>query len=607
MKKNSFLILTINAGSSSVKYSVFDTAVNTQLVHSEIERVTSVEEAVRGIPALLKIQGIIELDAIGHRVAHGGEKYREPQIIDADVIKNIEDVVPLAPLHNPSALEGIKVATLSWPGVPQVAVFDTAFHQTIPECATTYAVPELWRKTGLRRYGFHGTSHKYVMQRVAEELKTPATELRIISCHLGNGASVCAIERGVSIDNSMGMTALEGLVMGTRSGDVDPGLFAYLKRSLGLTVEQIEDALYKESGLAALSGLGNDMRDIETQAAEGHKKAQLAIQVYAYRARKFIGAYAAIMGGVDVIAFTGGIGENSVSMRKRICERLDYLGLHFEEDKNINVKLTHSQAPQIQANHSRVRVIVTQTREQWMIAQETARVLSSKKEPLKSMPPIPIAVSGHHVHLTEQAVEQLFGDAYRLTIRNQLTQPGFWAAEETVDVIGPRGQILHLRILGPCRSANQIEISETETFKLGVDAPVRLSGDTKGTPVVTLRGPAGSIQTEGLIVAKRHIHMSSADAQAHGLTQGDLVEVDISNSNRALAFRDVVIRVDPSFVTQMHIDTDEANAAHITHGGSGEIIYEQVKDCTARITHCQISAAALEQSCCLNTSLGQGS
>lgn len=537
MKNDSFRVLTINAGSSSVKYSVFDTNANTQLWHSEVERVASVEDAVRGIPALLEAQGITELGAVGHRVAHGGIKFRDPQIINAAVIKDIEECVPLAPLHNPPALAGIHTATEAWPDVKQVAVFDTAFHQTIPERATTYAVPEEWRETGLRRYGFHGTSHKYVMMRVAEELKTPATALRIISCHLGNGASVCAIERGASVDNSMGMTALEGLVMGTRSGDVDPGIFLYLKRTLGLSVEQIEDALYKESGLAALSGLGNDMRDIEKQAAEGNKKAQLAIQVYAYRARKYIGAYAAVMGGVDVIAFTGGIGENSASMRKRICERLDYLGLDFDEDKNVNVKLTDSEAPQIQADNSRVRVIVTQTREQWMIAQETARILSLQKTPAETLPPIPIAVSAHHVHLTEQAVEQLFGKGYKLKIRNNLTQPGFWAAEETVDVIGPRGEIPNLRILGPCRPANQIEIAETETYKLGADAPVRLSGDTKGTPVVTLRGPAGSIQTEGLIVAKRHIHMNSKDAEARGLKQGDQVEVDIRNSSRELGKR----------------------------------------------------------------------
>jgi acetate kinase len=599
MKKDKYHILTINAGSSSVKCSVFDTSNNEQLLHSEIERVDSVEDAVRRIPAQLQANGVTELAAIGHRVAHGGATFRAPQVIDATVIGAIEDCVPLAPLHNPPALAGIKAARDAWPGVVQVAVFDTAFHQTIPERAFTYAVPDEWRKAGLRRYGFHGTSHKYVMLRIAEELKTPVTELRIISCHLGNGASVCAIERGVSVDSSMGMTSLEGLVMGTRSGDVDPGIFGYLHRTLGLSVEQIEDSLYRNSGLAAISGVGNDMRDIERQAAEGNERAQLAIQVYAYRARKYISAYAGVMGGVDVIAFTGGIGENSASMRKRICERLDYLGLDFDDDRNVNVQLADSEAAQIQAGHSRVRVIVTRTREQWMIAQETARLLARTAAPAGTLPPIPIAVSAHHVHLTQQAVEQLFGQGHRLRIRNPLSQPGFWAAEETVDVVGPRGEIRNVRVLGPCREANQIEVAETEAFKLGVDAPVRLSGDTRGTPTVTLRGPAGSVRTDGLIVAKRHIHMNTKDAEALGLHHGVQVEVAVRGGDRELSFRNVVIRVDPRVVTEMHIDTDEANAAHIQHSGAGELIYVLIKGCTARITCCEGAACLPGHSCCL--------
>lgn len=592
-----FRVLTINAGSSSVKFAVFDTSANRLLFKSEVERAASIEDAIGKIPELLKTQSITAPDAIGHRVAHGGAKFREACTIDPGVIKGIEECVTLAPLHNPPALAGIKVAADAWPGVPQVAVFDTAFHQTIPERATTYAVPAPWREAGLRRYGFHGTSHKYVMLRVAEELETPATGLRIISCHLGNGASVCAIERGASIDTSMGMTALEGLVMGTRSGDVDPGIFAYLKRTLGLSIADIEHALYHDSGLAALSGLGNDMRDIEARAAAGDKKAQLALQVYAYRVRKYIGAYAATMGGVDVLAFTGGIGEHSASMRRRICSGFEFLGLAFDDDRNASVHLTGAEAPQIQSENSRVRVIVTQTREQWMIAQEVARVLTVTKAPVDTLSPVPVAVSAHHAHLTQAAVDQLFGAGYQLTIRKRLSQPDFWAAEETVDVIGPRGEIPHLRVLGPCRAANQIEIAETETYQLGIDVPVRLSGDTKGTPVVTLRGPRGSIRTEGIIVAKRHIHMNTRDAQARALKQGDQVEVAVRSDSRELVFRDVLIRTDPSFVTEMHIDTDEANAAHLKHGGVGELI--PVEDCIAHVTHCHTRAGGMDKSCCL--------
>lgn len=592
-------ILTINAGSSSVKFAVFDTTTNSQSYKSEIERVVSVEEAVQKIPLILG-EAKINIDAIGHRVAHGGAQFKEPHLIDAELIKAIEDCIPLAPLHNPLALSGIRVTQKTWPDLPQIAVFDTAFHQTIPERAYTYAVPEKWRDMGLRRYGFHGTSHKYVMLRVAEELKTSVTKLRIISCHLGNGASVCAIERGISVDTSMGMTSIEGLVMGTRSGDVDPGIFAYLHRVLGLSVNEIETALYKESGLLALSGIGNDMRDIEKEAALGNKKAQLAIQVYTYHVQKYIGAYASVMGGVDVIAFTGGIGEHSTSIRKRICEKLNYLGLDFDNDKNMLVKLTDSEAVQIQSDNSLVKIIVTESHEQWMIAQETLRILTLKKNPLTLFPPIPIAVSAHHIHLTEEAVESLFGKGHKLKIHKQLSQPGHWAAEEMLDIIGPHGEIKSVRVLGPCRDKIQIEIAETEAYVLGADAPIRLSGDREKTPFVILRGPKGSIHTDGLIVAKRHIHMNSKDAEARGLKHGDQVEVAIlGTGERDLVFRDVMIRVDPKFVTEMHIDTDEANAGHIQHGSIGALM--PAKGFSAHITHRHSPAHYTEKSYCLST------
>lgn len=578
-------ILVVNAGSSSVKFSVFDTAAGTQLFKSELERIDDVASAVATIPALLQEEGLATFDAIGHRVAHGGTRFVDASIISSSVLDSIREFTPLAPLHNPPALAGIEATLKSWPNVPHVAVFDTAFHQSIPERAYTYAVPKEWRDKGLRRYGFHGTSHKYVMMRTAEELKTPAHDLRIISCHLGNGASVCAIERGLSVDTSMGMTALEGLVMGTRSGDVDPGLFGFLQREMGLTPQQVEHELYTHSGLAALSGIGNDMRDIHARAAEGDKACQLAVQVYAYRVRKYIAAYAGVMGGVDAIAFTGGIGENSASMRKRICERLDYLGLIFDEDANTSVKLKGSEAPQIQQPNSRVKLLVMQTQEQWMIAQETARIIRTAAIPKPELPPLPVAVSARHIHLTQESVEALFGPGYQLQKYKDLSQTGQWAAQETVDVIGPRNTISNVRVLGPCRKANQIEVAETEAFQLGVDAPLRASGQTENTPVVTLRGPAGSIQTNGIIIAQRHIHTNPTDAAKFGLKDGDMVEVEILNGKRDLVFRDVLIRVDPSFTTEMHIDTDEANAAHIKHGGVGALI--PITTHHAHITACQ--------------------
>ena len=368
-------ILVINAGSSSVKFGVFEGGEHV-FKHS-LDGLEHIEPALEKIPSILKENTYEDFDAIGHRIAHGGEAFLESCLIDSQVISAIESCVPLAPLHNPPNLAGIRIAQKTWPDLPQVAVFDTAFHQTMPQKAITYAVPQEWRDLGLRRYGFHGTSHKYVMQRVAEELSKSPEDLKIISCHLGNGASICAIDRGASVDTSMGMTALEGLVMGTRSGDVDPGLFAFLHRTQGLTADQIEKSLYSESGLKALAG-SNDMRVIEDKAADGDKIAQLALDIYAYRVRKYIGAYTAAMGGVDVLAFTGGIGEHSASMRKRTCEGLDFMGLDFDEKKNAAVKLEGFEAPQIQKDNAKVKVIVTQTREQWMIAREAENILRSK-------------------------------------------------------------------------------------------------------------------------------------------------------------------------------------------------------------------------------------
>ena len=579
-----FICLTINAGSSSLKFSVFDTSSNTQLFKTELERIDSVEDATKQIPDILAKAGITKLDAIGHRVAHGAEKFHDACVITLEVIKDIEACIPLAPLHNPPALAGIKVATENWPGITQVAVFDTSFHQTIPEKAYIYAIPKEWRDTALRRYGFHGTSHKYVMMRIAEELKTVPENLRIISCHLGGGASVCAIERGRSVDTSMGMTPLEGLIMGTRSGDVDPGIYTHLKRTLNLSEDEVEKGLYNDSGLKGLSGISNDMRDLEKSAAGGNKDAQLAISAYAYRVQKYISSYAGIMGGVDVIAFTGGIGENSIPMRRRICSKLGFLGLDFDEDKNAMVILEDSEAPQIQADNSRVKVIVTNTREQWMIAQEVMRILKPLKiESPVIIPSIPVAVSARHIHLTQESVEALFGKGYQLHIKHQLSQPGFWASEETLDVVGPSGTLHNVRVLGPCRMHNQIEVAETETYILGIDPPIRISGDIDNTPSVKLVGPKGEIETTGLIVAKRHIHMPTADAEKYGLKHGDEVEVAVGARGRDLVFRDVVIRVDPNFVLEMHIDTDEANAANIEHGGVGEVL--QSVACEALVTN----------------------
>lgn len=593
-------ILVINAGSSSVKFGIFDTGIEDQRIFkgefegfkdgacdfhyrcggesgedkSRKEKLAGIEAALEHIPAVLKEMGYAEFEAVGHRVAHGGEQFKDAAVIDDAVLAEIGKFTPLAPLHNPLSLKGIEVARKLWPQLPHVAVFDTAFHHTIPESAHTYAVPQEWREKGLRRYGFHGTSHKYVGLRVAKELQADIRDLQIISCHLGNGASVCAINRGFSVDTSMGMTPLEGLVMGTRSGDVDPGLFSFLKRELGLSIEEIEQQLYHASGLKALSGISHDMREIERRAAEGDANCQLAINVYAYRVRKYIGAYAAAMGGVDVVAFTGGIGENSASMRRRVCDKFGFLGLYLDEEKNAQVKLRGYEAPQIQQPHSRIHVLVTQTCEQYMIAQETKHVLTSRQPaPTARQWKIPVAVSARHVHLTDAAVEALFGKGYKLKQMKQLVQPEGWAAEETVDIVGPKGTLKNVRILGPNRNAVQIEVSRTDTFVLGVEAPVRPSGKVENTPFVTLKGPAGELVTNGLIIAARHIHTNPEDAVKMGLQDGDYVDVQVGDGERGLLFTNTLIRAKPDYVTEMHIDTDEANAAGIHYQAEGEIVF----------------------------------
>lgn len=595
-------MLTVNAGSSSVKFSVFErlgTACGAeQIFKAQFERFTekkcrlhyriggesavvnereddaaNVAAALDKIPSLLVECGIKDIQAVGHRIAHGGAEFREAVIIDDAVTGAIEQCVPLAPLHNPLNLAAVAICRAAWPDLPHVAVFDTAFHSTIPERAYSYAVPHTWRDAGLRRYGFHGTSHKYVAFRAAEALGAPVTDLRIVSCHLGNGASVCAINRGFSIDTSMGMTALEGLVMGTRSGDVDPGIFLFLQREMGLSAEVVEQALYQESGLKALAGT-HDMRDIEHRAAQGDPRAQLAINVYAYRVRKYIGAYAAAMGGLDVLAFTGGIGENSATMRRRVCDRFEFLGMALDEDRNIAVDLHGLDAPQIESEDSRVKVIVTQASEQYMIAQEAWHVLERKTPPPDTQKRrIPIAVSARHVHLSADAVERLFGAGYELKMQKKLSQYDGWAAEETVDVIGPKGVLRGVRVMGPRRRDTQIEISKTDSFTLGIDVPVRPSGMLGGTPPVRLRGPAGEVTTGGLIIAARHIHMSPEDAAGLCFADGDYVDVKVGESARPILFSNVMIRVKQGYVTEMHIDTDEANAAGIPHSGVGEILF----------------------------------
>lgn len=582
-------ILVFNAGSSSLKFGLYDMADHEALrVKGSFDRFrdgmcdlkltvdgarhdaalacADLGAAIAAVPGLLAAHGVAEIAAIGHRIAHGGARFAAPARLDAETLEEVEALTPLAPLHNPANLAAIRLAMQVWPDLPQVGVFDTSFHLSAPDFATTYAVPLAWREAGLRRFGFHGTSHKYVALRAAEVIGQPPERLQIVSCHLGNGASVCAINRGRSMDSSMGLTPLEGLVMGTRSGDVDPGIFGFLSRRLGLTVEQVEAALYNDSGLQGLTG-SPDMRDAEDRAAAGDTAAQLAIEIFAYRARKYIGAYAAAMGGLDALVFTGGIGENSASMRRRICDGLEFMGVTLDRDRNMRVDLAERAAPELQVWGGRVRVIVTETQEQLQIARETAVALRAPGPVRLS---VPVAVSARHVHLSLEHVQALFGGP--LTAEFQLRQPGNFAAHQRVRIEGPKGGFDNVRVLGPARGRTQVEVSRTDTFALGIEVPVRLSGDLDGTPKVRLIGPAGVVETDGLIIAARHIHMHPDDAAKWRVRDGQEVEVRVTGTGRDMTFSDVVIRVQPGAFTEMHIDTDEANAAGISGGAEGALI-----------------------------------
>lgn len=572
-------ILVLNCGSSSVKWSVFD---GEALVRDgKVERIGAGfthRQAIEGV--LAETQGL-GLDAVGHRVVHGGDRFDASCLITDEVVAAIEACTPLAPLHNPANLEGIRAArAVLGDDVPQVAVFDTAFHATLPRRARTYALPrELAEKEGLRRYGFHGPSHAFVSRLAAEHLKTPVDRLRIVTCHLGNGASVCAVEYGRSVETSMGLTPLEGLVMGTRCGDLDASVVLGLLRDGTRTVDDLERILNKESGLAGLSGLSNDLRDLEREAEAGHDGARLAIEVFAHRVRKYIGSYAAAMGGLDAVVLTGGIGENGVAMRRRILQRFDFLGLVLDDDRNADARVTDaSPVAEISAQNARVRAFVVATDEEKMIALETAHLAGGRTE-TKAGGAIPIAVSARHVHLNQAALEALFGPGAVLTEKAPLSQPGQFASNEKVNLIGPRSRIDGVRILGPLRKECQVEVSRTDEFKLGVDAPIRPSGQTKGSAPITLEGPAGTLHLpEGLICALRHIHMAPEDAERFGVEDKDVVEVALTGGPRDLTFGDVLVRVNKAFRLEMHIDTDEANAAEINPGAAGDLVYDHVVD-----------------------------
>jgi acetate kinase len=571
-------VLVLNAGSSSVKYRLIDvgaaglTPSDQGALEGKVERIGKGVTHEQAFAEILSRLPAGAVEAVGHRVVHGGADFHDATIIDDRVEAAIEACSSLAPLHNPPNLAGIRAARKALPNVPQVAVFDTAFHARLPRRAKAYAIDhDLAEREGIRRYGFHGTSHAFVAQLAAKSLGRQLSELRLVTLHLGNGASACAVEFGHSTETSMGMTPLEGLVMGTRPGDLDPGVVLHLLRK-GRTLDEVDRMLSHESGLAGLSGLGNDLRDIEEQAAKGHDRARLAIQVFAHRVRKTIGAYAAVMGGLDAVVLTGGIGENGASMRQRILQRFDWLGLVLDDERNIDAKVSAAEpVARVSTDTSRVHALVVRTDEERAIAEQTRSVVVAVT--LGAPKPIPIAVSARHLHLTKESFRALFGEGEPTKLRD-ISQPGQYACKEMVNLIGPRGRIDGVRLLGPLRPKDQIEVSRTDEFKLGIDAPIRDSGNVDGSAGIVVEGPAGKLTlSQGLICAKRHIHMAPDDAERFGVKDGDEVEVALSGGPRDLTFGDVLIRVSPKFVLEMHIDTDEANAAELNQGAHGELVY----------------------------------
>lgn len=394
-------VLVINCGSSSLKYQLFNMNDKSVLAKGLVERIGLEKgmlkhepsgkdefEVTKNIPdhkvavkmmldALLDdkhgvLKDISEISAVGHRIVHGGEKFSDSVKITDEVMEVVKECVQVAPLHNPPNIIGIEATQELLPDVPMVGVFDTAFHQTMPEEAYMYGIPyELYEKYGIRRYGFHGTSHSYVSKQAAKFLDMPLEKLKMITLHLGNGSSISAIKGGKSIENSMGFTPLEGIIMGTRCGNIDPSIVPFIMEKEDIGLDEINDYINKKCGVLGISGVSSDFRDLETAAEKGNKRAKLALDVFAYQAKKFIGSYVAAMNGLDVVVFTGGIGENSITMRQSICKDMDYLGIKLDQEKN-NVR---GENALISADDAKVKVVVIPTNEELMIALETVSLV----------------------------------------------------------------------------------------------------------------------------------------------------------------------------------------------------------------------------------------
>ena len=396
-------VLVINSGSSSLKYQLFDMETEKVLAKGGCERIgaggtithkvpgkqdvyyeidfPTHDEALKEVFSLLYdeekgvLKDISEIDAVGHRVAHGGERFKESARVNEDMISYLESIVPINPLHGPAAIKGMKACLKLLPNTPQTATFDTSFYSNFKESRYIYGLPyDCYTQDGVRRYGFHGTSHRFVSAKAAEFLGKPLESLKMITCHLGNGSSITAVENGVAVDTTMGFTPQEGILMGTRSGDVDPTVIPYLMKKRNLTPDEMSDLLNKKSGLLGVTGISNDSRNCEEAAVKGNKRAILALEMLSEGIKRYIGGYTALMNGLDVLVFTAGIGENSYTTRERVCKNMDYLGIKIDEELNAN--FVRGIPFDISAKDSKVKVLVIPTNEEYMIALDTVRIVN---------------------------------------------------------------------------------------------------------------------------------------------------------------------------------------------------------------------------------------
>jgi acetate kinase len=496
-------------------------------------------------------------------------------VVDEVVASDIAAAAGLACPENEFSLAAIAAFGELLPGTPQVAAFDTAFFADLPPCARTYALPCEWQEgRGLRRYGRQGLVQEQAALLAAACLRQPLAGLNLLVCHLGPATSVCAIRNGRALDVSAGFTSLEGLPGTTTCGDMDVGLVAHLVNGAGGEAREVARLLAEESGLQGLSGLSGDLEALLAAAETGHRRAELALDVYCYRLEKYLGAYWAVVGELDAIVFASPAGADLPALRSRICRDLQHLGLELDEDLNRSATPDAGRASDVSSPRSAVRILVVSTDEPRMIASATAEAVGCGRMSaaiLARRRPLPIGISVHHVHLSPQHLAMLYGPDHELTFRSPLSQPGQYACEETVDLVTAKGRVQRVRVLGPVRRATQVELSRTECFTLGVQAPIRMSGELGGTPGIRLAGPAGAVEVEeGVICARRHLHVSTEEALLLGLRDRDEVSIRVGGE-RSLIFGEVAVRVYPEFRLDVHLDTDEANAARLDQGAVGYI------------------------------------